>query len=89
VKPYYERGGIVLFHADCYEMLPTLTADLLCTDPPYGIGVSHPKSFSGGTKARTHSTGIFAGKAKHIKRPVCRDYGEYDWDDAPPPPMGI
>ena len=41
MKPYYERGGIVIYHADCREVLPTLAAgsvDLVLTDPPYGTG---------------------------------------------------
>ena len=40
MKPYYERGGITIYHADCREVLPTLDAgsvDLVLTDPPYGI----------------------------------------------------
>jgi DNA modification methylase len=37
VKPYYQHGGITIYHADCRELLPRLTGDLLCTDPPYGI----------------------------------------------------
>lgn len=40
MKPYYERAGIVLFHADCRDVLPTLereSCDLLLTDPPYGV----------------------------------------------------
>ena len=37
-KPYYEHGGIVIYHGDCREVLPTLTekVDLVLTDPPYG-----------------------------------------------------
>jgi DNA modification methylase len=65
-------------------MLPTLKADLLCTDPPYGIGVSHSKKFSGGSGIRRCRTGIFAGIGTTVRRPKCRDYGDYDWDDAPP-----
>lgn len=41
VKPYYERGGIVIYHGDCREVLPTLergSADLVLTDPPYNAG---------------------------------------------------
>lgn len=42
MKPYYEHGGIVIYHGDCREVLPTLTekVDLVLTDPPYGIGYS-------------------------------------------------
>ncbi len=40
MRPYYERGGIVIYHADCRDVLPTLEAgsvDLVLTDPPYGM----------------------------------------------------
>ena len=41
VKPYYEEAGIVIYHGDCREILPTLPkVDLVLTDPPYGIGVT-------------------------------------------------
>lgn len=38
MKPYYEHGGITIYHGDCRETLPSLPkADLVLTDPPYGI----------------------------------------------------
>jgi site-specific DNA-methyltransferase (adenine-specific) len=38
MKPYYEHGGITIYHGDCREVLPTLEkVDLVLTDPPYGI----------------------------------------------------
>ena len=40
MQPYYERDGIVIYHGDCREILPTLgKVDLLLTDPPYGAGL--------------------------------------------------
>lgn len=40
LTPYYCRGNIVLYHADCRDVLPALeraSVDLIVTDPPYGV----------------------------------------------------
>ena len=40
MKPYYDEGGITIYHAPWQEVLPTLgdeSVDLIVTDPPYGI----------------------------------------------------
>ncbi len=49
MKPYYEHGGITIYHGDCRDVLPSLTAvaGLVLTDPPYG----HGEKWSGGTWA--------------------------------------
>jgi site-specific DNA-methyltransferase (adenine-specific) len=36
VKPYYEHAGIQIFLGDCREILPSLKADVVVTDPPFG-----------------------------------------------------
>jgi site-specific DNA-methyltransferase (adenine-specific) len=41
MKPYYEDDAVQIFHADCRELLPELSADLVLTDPPYGIGIAN------------------------------------------------
>ena len=41
VTPYYKHGGIVIYHGDCREMLPSLKADAVVTDPPYGINCAN------------------------------------------------
>jgi len=49
VKPYYERAGVTIYHADCRDVLPTLEAgsvDLVLTDPPYGIGAAKANAHS-------------------------------------------
>ena len=38
MKPYYDEGGITIYHGDMREVLPTLDLlDAVVTDPPYGI----------------------------------------------------
>jgi DNA modification methylase len=47
MKPFYEFGGITIFHGDCREVLPTLVGvDLVVTDPPYGLGEAAGKNRS-------------------------------------------
>jgi DNA modification methylase len=37
VTPYYEHGGITIYHGDCRELLTEIRADVVVTDPPFGI----------------------------------------------------
>lgn len=39
MKPYYDDGTTTIYHADCREVLPSLSGDVLITDPPYGVGI--------------------------------------------------
>lgn len=42
LRPYYEEDGIVIYHGDCREILPTLPkVDAIVTDPPYGLDFSY------------------------------------------------
>lgn len=39
MKPYYEHGGVTIYHGDCREVLPRLPAGaVVITDQPYGTG---------------------------------------------------
>jgi site-specific DNA-methyltransferase (adenine-specific) len=40
MKPYYKDDSVVIYHGDCREIMPTITADVLVTDPPYGTQFS-------------------------------------------------
>lgn len=46
MKPYYEHGGITIYHGDCRE-IGDLAADAVVTDPPYGIEYRQPRKCAG------------------------------------------
>lgn len=59
MKPYYEEAGIVIYHGDCREILPTLPkVDLVLTDPPYGIGEAAGKNRSRNQLAMAKDYGV-------------------------------
>jgi hypothetical protein len=37
LRPYYDEGGIVIYHGDCREALPSVAFDAVVSDPPYGV----------------------------------------------------
>lgn len=52
MTPYYDRDGITIYHGDAAQVLPFVgPVDLLCTDPPYGIGEAAGKNKSRGKAA--------------------------------------
>src|SRR3990167_5623186 len=79
MKPYYgPHNGITIYHGDCREILPILKpADLLLTDPPYGICLNTDNSrFSGGTAGNIAKRGNGVGSAKG--EPVRGDNKPFD-----------
>lgn len=75
-------GDATLYLGDCMEILPTLgKVDAVITDPPYGIGESSKKVASRQRGGKLGSLLGYKGKAMADQK----DYGEFDWDQEPPP----
>lgn len=52
MKPYYERGGITIYHGDARDVLPDLpSVDVVVTDPPYSVGRSESEFSASGNIA--------------------------------------
>ena len=37
--PYYQDDHCTIYHGDCRYILPTIDAQVVVTDPPYGVGI--------------------------------------------------
>lgn len=79
MRPYYERDGIVIYHGDCLDVLPTLgPVDHVITDPPYNVSAR-------GVGGRANSTIGSVPRKDGTDREIVRDFGEWDheWDPEP------
>lgn len=56
MKPYYEADGITIYHGDCLEVLPSVAADVMVADPPFGMG--YKSGWSGRSIAGDNSTAV-------------------------------
>jgi DNA modification methylase len=76
MTPYYESGGITIYHGDAVQVMPFLhPVDLLLTDPPYGIQAA---------------TNTGRGNKKHGKAATFSTaYDAAGWDDKPIEPWMI
>ena len=71
MKPYYEHGGITIYHGDCREILPTLpSVNLVVTDPPYHLLMASTASESktGGWGDMMNGAMFYAAILREVKR---------------------
>lgn len=63
MTPYYERDGIVIYHGDCREILPTLSqVEHVITDPPYDERThAHARTAKRGVPGQDARKGLVGG----------------------------
>jgi site-specific DNA-methyltransferase (adenine-specific) len=86
VQPYYEQGGITIYHGDCRDVLPALAPasfDLVVTSPPYNLGVTTGGGFPMGHYSSDAPLSKRGGCGKWSGGALAKGYGDYD--DAMPP----
>jgi site-specific DNA-methyltransferase (adenine-specific) len=67
MKPYFDNGqGIVIYHGDARDVLPEISADVLITDPPYGVNLG---SHAGATDKRRDHVLVKAGYGSYADTP--------------------
>jgi len=62
VTPYYQDDHVTLYHGDCLELADYwLDADVLVTDPPYGVRMKSRPGDGGKAKQQVHILDVIAG----------------------------
>ena len=79
MKPYYQDDLVTLYHGDCLEITDWLEADVLVTDPPYGIDIESRFGKWYGTKERIRKKSVIAND----KDTNLRDEVLNRWDSKP------
>ena len=41
MTPYYSDDSVTIYHGDCFELIDCLVADVVVSDPPYGMKYVH------------------------------------------------
>jgi site-specific DNA-methyltransferase (adenine-specific) len=72
--PYYEADGVILYNGDCREIAEWREADVLVTDPPYGIAYT-AGTMPGGRASGTDKATIRSDEAVEARDEVLRLWG--------------
>jgi DNA modification methylase len=73
-EPYYADESVTLYHGDCREVTKWLTADVLVTDPPYGIAYV-AGTMPGGRRSRTEQVEVAADETTAVRDEILALWG--------------
>jgi DNA modification methylase len=76
MEPYYQDDLVTLYHGDCSEVMEWLTADVLVSDVPYGIG------YNSGKQRETLARSIHGDKDTTVRDRAIRSWRSSRGDDA-------
>ncbi len=75
--PYYQDDFVTLYFGDCLEVTDWLTADVLVTDPPYGIAWTAHKGGYKGKGSQTEIRNAVSGdNSTEVRDAVLTAWGE-------------
>lgn len=82
-QPYYSDDRVTLYHGDALEVDAWLSADVLATDPPYGINWHAPKGWTNAFGGGGHRSSGNAVSIAQDKDTAARDGVMSLWGDKP------
>lgn len=89
MKPYYQDEAVTLYHGSCLDITEWLEADVLVTDPPYGI------AFQSGQRKGPKLAAIVGDATAELRDRALALWGAEkpalvfgSWRVPPPPPPG-
>lgn len=89
-KPYYEKDGQTIYHADCRDILPYLPkVDLVLTDPPYGVEVKYDSFEDTPDNLENIVVPIVTECIKRYGRVVLTSGNKYAWKYPKPSDVGV
>ena len=76
-EPYYQDDLVTLFHGDCLEVAEWLAADVLVTDPPYGIAwTAHTGGYKGKGSQTEIRNAVSGDNSTEVRDAVLAAWGE-------------